>query len=332
MVKKVSVIVPVYNSEKFLHKCLDSLVNQTIKEIEIILIDDGSTDSSLDIIKTYSQRYPTKIKYESKTNGGQGIARNLGIDLSSAEYIGFLDSDDYVDINMFEKMYNIAESKNADYVECDYKYLNEIEDDQQVLTKYCKIKKRKNKRALFFDPLVSPWNKIYRADIIKRNSITFTEGHIYEDTAFYLKAIPFIQKIEYINDEFVRHLFWPTSTMNINREKKISDIFRVLEDAIDFYRTNNIINDYYDELEYFCTKILLFSSLGRIVKIKDDRIREQISSETLNFLSKYFPTYKTNVYLKKSFKGIYVKLLNSRNILFYGRLYTSIKTIVEKIN
>ena len=103
MTPKVSIIVPIYNAGKFLEKCLDTLVNQTLKDIEIILIDDGSTDDSLNVIKNYAKKY-NNIKYTSKENEGQAIARNIGIQMSSGEFITFIDSDDYIEENYIEKM------------------------------------------------------------------------------------------------------------------------------------------------------------------------------------------------------------------------------------
>ena len=105
---KVSVIIPVYNTEQYLNKCLDSLVNQTLKDIEIILINDGSTDNSQNIIDEYSAKYPDKIKSFIKENGGQATARNLGITKATGEYIGFVDSDDWIELNMYEELYNKA--------------------------------------------------------------------------------------------------------------------------------------------------------------------------------------------------------------------------------
>ena len=116
---KVSIIVPVYNVEKYLKRCIDSLINQTLKDIEIIVVDDGSTDNSGQIIKKYQEKN-SNIKYYKKENGGLSDARNYGMKYAQSEYIAFLDSDDFVDKTMYEKMYNKAIEDNADYVECDF--------------------------------------------------------------------------------------------------------------------------------------------------------------------------------------------------------------------
>ena len=116
MKPKISVIVPIYNVEEYLEKCLDSLVNQTLKDIEIILINDGSPDNSEAIVKKYLKKYKEKIVYHKKKNEGQGIARNYGINLAKGDFISFVDSDDYIDLTMFEKLYNKAIEEKSDIV------------------------------------------------------------------------------------------------------------------------------------------------------------------------------------------------------------------------
>ena len=113
---KISVIVPIYNTEKYLRKCLDSLVNQTLKDIEIILINDGSPDNSENIVSEYLERYPDKIVYHKKKNEGQGVARNLGIKMAKGDFVSFVDSDDYVDVTIFEKLYKKAVESGASLV------------------------------------------------------------------------------------------------------------------------------------------------------------------------------------------------------------------------
>ena len=116
---KVSVIVPVYNTEKYLEKCLNSLVQQTLDEIEIIVVDDGSPDNSQAIISKYAEQYPNKIISLKKKNGGLGDARNFGLEYAAGEFIGFVDSDDWVDTKMYETMYKEA-INGYDIVLCDY--------------------------------------------------------------------------------------------------------------------------------------------------------------------------------------------------------------------
>ena len=113
---KVSVIVPVYKTEAYLEKCLDSLVNQTLSDIEIIVVNDGSPDNSQDIIDRYVEKYPQKVKGVIKENGGLSDARNYGLDFVSGEFVTFVDSDDYVELDSYEKTYNYAKENDLDVV------------------------------------------------------------------------------------------------------------------------------------------------------------------------------------------------------------------------
>ncbi len=114
---KVSIIVPVYNVEKYLQSCMDSLVNQTLEDIEIICVNDGSTDNSLEILESYAKK-DSRIKVFTIENSGNSIARNYGIKIAKGKYVGFVDSDDYINETMFEKLYNSCEQNDLDLAIC----------------------------------------------------------------------------------------------------------------------------------------------------------------------------------------------------------------------
>ncbi|MBU3191226.1 glycosyltransferase [Clostridium bowmanii] len=186
---KVSIIVPVYNTEKYLDKCLHSLVNQTLDLIEIIIVNDGSTDKSQVIIDDYLNKYPQKVKMYIKTNSGLSEARNFGIEKAIGEYIGFVDSDDYVNLDMFKSLYETAILKNADIVECDYKnfyYKQEeivfFEPDNKTNKKYQDILINENKGII--DEITDmAWNKIYRQKLFIEFTIRYPKGLWHEDYA-----------------------------------------------------------------------------------------------------------------------------------------------------
>ena len=121
----VSVIVPVYNTEKYLEECIRSLTEQTLSSLELIFVDDGSTDASPKILERYRARDPKHIRVITQKNAGQGKARNVGLAAATGEYVGFVDSDDYVDRRMYAAMYTRAGSEELDLVECDFHYLEE---------------------------------------------------------------------------------------------------------------------------------------------------------------------------------------------------------------
>lgn len=317
--KKVSVIVPVYNTQKYLRRCFDRLVDQTLEEIEIIAINDGSTDDSLSILEEYQKQYPDKIVIYTKENGGQASARNLGILKCSGEYIGFADSDDYVDVTLYDKMYHAAKQNDSDYVECDFHYLQELEDGMKELKARGDVREYSSRKDMFINPQVSPWNKLYRRELLIENNIRFPENLIYEDTSFFIKSIPFIQKSTYVDEKLVYYLLHGDSTMNSNKSHKVADIFCVLEDMISFYETCNLFNDYKEELEYFCSKIITCSSLSRIGRIPDKKLEKELLKKSFEWLAAKFPEYKKNKYYTGKI-GIYVKLLNIYNSKMVARI------------
>ncbi len=315
----VSVIVPVYNTGRYLKRCLDSLVNQTLKELEVILIDDGSTDDSFMLMKEYETAYPDMVKAFTKENGGQASARNLGILKSSGRYIGFVDSDDYVDVKMYETMYKAAKKGRYDMVECHYHYLCEERKRTKEYRPRGDIRQFKNRKDMFINPQVSPCNKLYRREVFMHAGVDFPEGFVYEDTAFYIKAIPFIRREHYVNERFYYYFLRSGSTMNAIQSRKVGNIFPVLSGILDFYKKNHFYETYREELEYFCVKILLCSSLSRIGRIKDYRRVRQLCDMTFSYISDNFPGYKKNRYLHGKI-GIYIKLVNQSNSRYIGKI------------
>ena len=283
---KISIIVPVYNVEKYIDKCLKSLVNQTLKDIEIIIVNDGSLDRSEEIIEKYVKDNPTKIKYYEKKNGGLSSARNYGLEYATGEYITFLDSDDYVETNMYEEMYNLAKEENADMVECDFiwewEYGKKIFDTRREY---------ETKEEIMRKPRVVAWNKIYKRENI--NKIRFPEGLIYEDMEFFYKLLPNLNKISYINKYFVHYTQREDSITNKQTEK-VEDIFKILDNIFNYYIDQNLYNKYEKELKYMSRRILLGSSLKRILKIKDYHLKRKMLLKTIIYLFKFREKNKFN--------------------------------------
>lgn len=184
---KLSVIVPVYNTSKYLKECLDSLVNQSLKDIEIIAIDDASTDDSLEILEYYAAKYPQIKVYCNKENYGQSITRNLGLELAKGEYIGFVDSDDIIEPIMYETMYNGAKENNfPDVVSTGIKFLDpesKIETSQDNKSRWSGnlINTADNPYQVFWES-PSCCNKIFKRELI--GNYRFLENTIWEDVAF----------------------------------------------------------------------------------------------------------------------------------------------------
>jgi len=179
---KVSVIVPVYNVELYLEKCLLSLVNQTLKEIEILVINDGSKDKSQQIIEDFQQKFPNQIFGFNKENGGLSDARNFGIDKAKGQYLGFVDSDDYVSETMFEEMYNLAEKHQAEMAICNLQKVDEEGAVTQKLTQLPGFPEKivlENHLSVFSDISYFTCNKLFRRNLF--NEKRFRKGIHFED-------------------------------------------------------------------------------------------------------------------------------------------------------
>lgn len=312
---KVSVIVPVYNTEKYLKRCLDSLVNQTLSDIEILIVNDGSTDNSQEIINSYKLRFPDKIITYTKPNGGLSDARNYAIPFTNGEYISFIDSDDYIELNMFEEMYNKAKSKDLDLLECNFIW------EYPLTNKYDIGKPYTNKEDFFIFGRVMACNKLFKSYIIKNHNIKFPLGLKYEDIEFFYKLIPYIKKCDLINNYFYHYTQRENSIVN-NQNNNTSNIFNILNNIIVFYKQNNLYQKYYLELEYLYIRLLLGSSFLRIVKIKNKLIREKLLNKTIDELYFVFPNWKTNKFLKvKNKKNIYYKTVNKFTFKIYSFIF-----------
>ena len=170
--KLISIIIPVYNTEKYLERCLNSLIQQTVKKIEIILVDDGSTDNSGNICDVYAHNYGN-IKVIHQMNRGQAAARNEGLKIASGKYIGFVDSDDWVKCDMYETMLEVIENENCDVVECDYIQTDKFSQTTEVVADIERKPKifsgdeilREHLQGTYFKSVI--WNKLYRKEIIE---------------------------------------------------------------------------------------------------------------------------------------------------------------------
>lgn len=308
--KNVSVIVPVYNTERYLRRCIDSLLNQTLPEIEIIAVDDGSTDTSPAILDEYAAKHDNVIVFH-KENGGQASARNLALRHCTGEYIGFLDSDDHVKPEMYERLYTKAKTDHLDYVGCGYcDFTYDKDGNDVILSGYHGHKVSREPREMYRFGDVCPFINFYRQDIVKEAGAYFPEGLIYEDTAFFAQLIPFIHSIGFIEEVLAYRLLRANSTITITKPEKVAQIFKVIESLIDFYESHEIMEQYRDELEYFCIRILFCSSLERISSVSGFWERQKLVKQTVDSVHKWFPDYKCNAYFSNSKKDIYMKASN----------------------
>ncbi len=297
---KVSVIVPVYNTEKYLRKCIDSLLNQTLKDLEIIIVNDSSPDNSQEIIDEYVAKFPGKIKSIIKENGGQGSARNLGLEASSGEYIGYVDSDDFVDIHMYEDMLNQAIKDNSDIVEVGF---FEYSDSDKVLSTKCFKTENittnlKDDKKLLFDNTVV-WNKLYRASLLKDNNIKFREKKWYEDFDFVIKTICYAKKVSIMPKSYYYYLLRQGSTMNNSNAERNLEILEAMDEILKFFKDRNIYSDYIEELEFLAVFHIYLPTNVRIIRSNATWAKKhEIIHKINSYMDSNFSNYKKNKYIK----------------------------------
>ena len=318
---KISIIIPVYNVEKYIEKCLNSVLNQTLEDIEIIIVNDGSKDESKKIIENKIKEYPNKIKYYEKENGGLSDARNYGLNYANGDYIAFLDSDDYVSLDCYEQMYNEAIKNNSDMVECDFYWKYPQKEKIDIGYRY------KNKKEMLTYGRVVAWNKLYKKSVIEKalkENIKFPKGLRYEDVEFFYKIIPYLNKVNYVDKPLIYYVQRENSISNVQNEKT-KEIYYILENVINYYKKKNIYKDYKNELEYICARYILCSSFLRVIKIPDKDIRKKVLQQGLNMLKRLFPNWKKNKILNdlsiEKNKKIYMKTINGITIKIYSLIF-----------
>lgn len=274
---KVSVIVPVYNVEKYLGKCLDSLVNQTLTDLEILVVNDGSPDRSQDIIDNFAEKYPTRVIPLKKKNGGQASARNLALDYAKGEYIGFVDSDDWVDLKMYETMYNKAKAEDSDIVICN---TMDHYDDHVVYHRQSDVGKLRKAGSVC--------NKLFRRSLI--GDLKFPEGLWYEDLCFGVKLLMQTEKISYCEEHFYHALNRPGSTMNNNNSEKNLNMLTVMTDIMTFMKEKGLYDQYSYDIEYMMIEHILITSINRVADQKNPE-REKIIKKMRDYVLEYYPNF-----------------------------------------
>ncbi len=208
-IPRVSVLVPICNVEKYLYQCLESLVNQTLKDIEIICINDGSTDSSLSIINDFAKN-DKRIVIVDKPNSGYGDSMNCGLRIAKGEYIGIVESDDFVDRDMFEQLYELTSNGSIDIVRSNYyKYWHDKGDAESFHAESSNYEKiidfTQEKELLMIPPAI--WSAIYRKGFLVDNKINFlpTPGASYQDTSFFIKTLFMAKKVIYTESRYLHY-------------------------------------------------------------------------------------------------------------------------------
>ena len=279
MTPKVSVIIPVFNVEEYLEQCLDSVLNQTLREVEIICINDGSTDSSLEILKKFALK-DSRIKIIDKKNEGPSAARNEGIKTAAAPYISFLDADDYLEHNALEETFKCAENSDVALVCFGTNIVGEVSPKQKASDeRYYAVDTTgvvELTDELRLNMNAAPWNKLFKISVIKENNVEFPFGLFYEDYEFCKKYSFCIKKAYYLNKKLYNYRRRPGSTMaqtfsrTFNRE---FDSLFVAQNIYNFLVEKDLYKDHivtFNKIFEYCFRFSLKASpYGNRKKIID---------------------------------------------------------------
>ena len=320
MEELISIIVPIYNVENYLEKCIDSILKQTYKNLEVILVDDGSPDESGSICDKYKEQ-DNRIVVIHKTNGGLSSARNAGLEIARGNYIGFCDSDDYLECDMLEKLYHVSKSNNADIVICDF---NSVSEDGEIYNKnenidkpgHCYTISRDDAQLIYFKTpekrlrYVVMWNKLYKRECFDNKRLP--EGKLHEDEFVTYKLLYEAKKIVYLQEKLYNYLNRKGSIMDLAIKGNRFHIFEAYMERLLFYIEK-------DELE-FCKKMIFhyihmlcqYKNWSQNVPSKNSMELELYRSNIVKFLR----THKFNFSIYQK-----VELLLFKNINLYYKIW-----------
>jgi len=262
---KVSVIVPVYNIENYLGECLDSIVNQTLEDIEIICVDDGSTDASPEILKSYSQK-DSRIKIISQENKDVGAARGAGVKVATGEYIAFVDNDDWLALDAFEKVYWNAKSNDSDMVMFKVVFYYPS-DDSYIYPPSYKFKKyfptgtdfnnfvfkASDMKNEVLNNAFAPWFKFYKREFLNSYDFYFKEKITYPDVPLHVQAMLKAERISFVDENFYFYRREHSESMLLisSKNERIFDIFTVIDEVDTFLSENGLKEEYKIEFSIF---------------------------------------------------------------------------------
>lgn len=294
---EVSIIIPVFNAEKYLERCINSCIQQSLTDIEIILVDDCSTDSSKEIIIDFQNKYPNIIRsLFLPVNSRQGAARNRGIEIASGTYLAFVDADDWIEPDMCEKLYKLAIENNADMAGANLFYSYNGKDDFAEY-KYSSMElgeKNKNNvgKYSYFCGLF--WSRIYRKELITNNRIFFLEGVSYEDSFFNYMTALYANRVVKHEGAFYHYVYNPESTTKKKNDKRQYARLKVIDIIFEECKRRGLYKIYSNEID-FKYIYMLEGSIRPLVQNFDhpDRIKFK---EIQRMIKRNVPGYRVNPY------------------------------------
>jgi len=326
---KISVIVPVYNVERYLRKCLNSLVNQTLQEIEILIVNDGSPDSSQIIIDEFSEKFPLKIKSFVKENGGLSDARNCGLDRATGEFIAFVDSDDSVSEKMFAEMYALAKKHEAEMVICNLQKVDEAGKITQKLTQIPNMPERivlEDHFSVFADLSYFACNKIFRRDLFAGKR--FEKGIHFEDIQLIPQLLLKCRVIARTQNYHYHYLEREDSITKTHTENGLDILHAV--DEVEKAFENSRYSHMKKEIKNF--KILegVYTFLAYLAFVKDEQIYQKMSQELKVFLRKNMIS-TVDILLYRRFGRNYLLYLPLKKKIYYLLYFIGQEKLLRKL-
>lgn len=326
---KISVIVPVYNVENYLEKCLNSLVNQTLQDIEILVINDGSKDNSQQIINQFQEKFPEKIKAFSKENGGLSDARNFGIDRAIGEFLAFVDSDDYVSENMLEEMYDLAIKNQAELVICNLQKVDENGNVTQKLTQIPNLSQKidlEKNFSVFSDISYFACNKIFKRELFEGKR--FQKGMHFED----IELIPQILlkcKTLAKTDAFHYQYLERSNSISKSHTERGLDILKAVENVEKSFE-DSVYSSKQKELKGFQILEGIYTFLAYLAFVKDDEVYQKMSSELKKFIKER--NISTLEILKyKRFDKNYLLSMPFKKQVYYLFYFFGFENVIRKL-
>lgn len=326
---KVSVIVPVYNVEKYLRKCLNSLVNQTLEEIEIIVVNDGSRDDSQIIMEEFQQRFPLKIKTFAKENSGLSDARNYGLDRATGDFIGFVDSDDEVSETMFEEMYLLAKKHSAEIVICNLQKVDEHGNVTQKLTQIPNMPEKivlKDHFSVFSDLSYFACNKIFHKDLFATKR--FKKGVHFEDIQLIPQLVLESKILAQTQNYHYQYLERSDSITKTHTEKGL-DILKAIDDVEVVFK-NSIYFNKNSEWKNFQILEGVYTFLAYLAFVKDDLIYESLSKSLKKFIKDSEISF-VDIFSYKRFGKNYLLSLPPRKKIYYLLYFLRQEKLLRKL-
>ncbi|MCR0270797.1 bifunctional glycosyltransferase family 2 protein/CDP-glycerol:glycerophosphate glycerophosphotransferase [[Clostridium] innocuum] len=337
----VSVIVPVYNVEKYIRVCLDTLVHQTLSNIEIIVVNDGTKDDSQKIIDEFSSLYPDKIIALKKENGGLSDARNYGLEHASGAYVGFVDSDDYTDIEMYQKLYEKAKQENADIVVCGYYGVQEQNGQfrhfQKGNLQEFDKSLQENPRLLYMNSTYA-WNKLYRRELFIKTGIRYPKGCLYEDMAVTWTLFLHANKISKVDEPLYYYILKREGAITATYSSKTLQMFQSMELVNTYYKEQNAFNQYQNILCFLNLKhmLLRFQDFPGYHNLS---LKKTMIKTGFQHMNRNFKNWKTNsIFFEDVYKNRKIKYMVPYKAFWYLFMFvpksalTCMKTVKKTVS